>query len=133
MKDIGDVVCAIIERNGKFLVAQRPPGHLLAGKWEFPGGKVSIGESSIDAVKREIQEELHLDIYVHSPLTPNHHIYSNFSLNLIPFLCTIKSGKPKLTEHQRIAWVTSATIKDYEMSEADIPILNEYLSLRRTG
>ncbi len=131
MKHIGDVVCAIIERDGCFLIAQRPTEHLLAGKWEFPGGKISTGESPTEAIKREILEELHIDIDVHDPLMPNHHRYPTFSLNLIPFLCSIKSGTPQLTEHQQIAWVTSQSVKEYEMSEADIPILDEYLTNRR--
>lgn len=132
MKHIGDVVCAIIEEKGRFLIAQRPSDHQLSNKWEFPGGKVRDGETPTNALKREINEELHLDIEIYNPLTPNNHSYPNFSLTLIPFRCSIIEGIPIPAEHQQIKWVTIDTVDSYDFSPADIPILNEYLRLRRT-
>ncbi len=131
MEHIGDVVCAIIEQAGKFLITQRPASHQLAGKWEFPGGKIINGESAIEALEREIQEELNLKIKIHTPLTPIDHSYSNFSLTLIPYRCTITRGTPQLTEHEQLAWVTDDSVTNYELSEADVPILEEYLLLRK--
>ncbi|NNK95380.1 MAG: (deoxy)nucleoside triphosphate pyrophosphohydrolase [Desulfobacterales bacterium] len=128
---IGEVVCAIIEDKGRFLIAQRPSDHQLANKWEFPGGKVGDGEASFEALEREINEELDLIVEIIDQLTPNDHSYPNFSLTLIPFRCSIIEGVPDPTEHQQIAWVTIDMIDSYEFSPADIPILNEYLSQRR--
>lgn len=131
MKNIGEVVCAIIEQGNAFLIAQRPPDHSLAGKWEFPGGKVRHGEAVVEALKREIQEELKIKIEVHDSLPRNTHAYEDISLTLIPFRCTIIAGNPTITEHQDIAWVDADSIGKYEMSGADIPILQDYLSTRR--
>lgn len=132
IKHIGEVVCAIREDEGRFLLAQRPSGHQLANKWEFPGGKVGEGETPLQALKREINEELNLTIKIYNSLTPSNYSYPKFSLTLIPFRCSIIEGKPLPIEHQQIAWATPETAGNYEFSLADIPILNEYLSLRRT-
>jgi 8-oxo-dGTP diphosphatase len=127
MKNLGDVVCSIIESNGMFLLAQRPGGKALALKWEFPGGKVKQGESEKEALKREIKEELGIDIEATERLTPNSHSYSSFSINLIPYRCKIVKGKPYPMEHANIAWVNAESVNTYVMAEADLPILEEYL------
>lgn len=131
IKHIGDVVCAIIEDKGRFLIAQRPSDHQLANKWEFPGGKVGEGETPSEALTREIREELNLNIEIYNSLAPNNHSYPDFSLTLIPFRCSIIDGVPVPAEHQQIVWATMETVGNYEFSAADIPILNEYLSQRR--
>ncbi|MBM3423754.1 MAG: (deoxy)nucleoside triphosphate pyrophosphohydrolase [Chlorobi bacterium] len=127
---IGDVVCAIIERDGSFLVAQRPEGKSLAFKWEFPGGKVEEGEPVLEALHREIREELGISVTVSAPLTPVFHAYTDFSLRLLPFLCVIRSGEPAAHEHHAIAWITLNTIGDYDFPEADLPVLDEYRRIR---
>lgn len=131
MNNIGDVVCAIIEKDEHFLIAQRPSGHPLEHKWEFPGGKVNAGESEVEAITREILEELALDVNILSRLTPHSHTYEHVSLTLIPFVCTISKGTPQPLEHNTIAWVNCDSIGSYDLAEADIPILNEYLAQRR--
>ncbi|MBN1279787.1 MAG: (deoxy)nucleoside triphosphate pyrophosphohydrolase [Chlorobiaceae bacterium] len=123
---IGDVVCAIIERQGSFLIAQRPKGKSLACKWEFPGGKVECGESALDALHRELREELGIAVMVSGALTPVFHMYPDFSLRLLPFLCTISAGEPVLHEHRAIAWITLEMIGGYDFPEADLPVLDEY-------
>lgn len=130
MKHIGDVVCAIIEKDGYFLIAQRPPGHPLEKKWEFPGGKVAIAELPEQAIKREIFEELNAVVEVKSALTPIIHAYDHVSLTLIPFRCFVIEGSPQPLEHSCIAWVNRETVKGYQLAEADIPILEEYLTIR---
>ena len=132
LKDIGDVVCAIIEQDNHFLIAQRPAGHQLEFQWEFPGGKVIKGESLQEALKREIAEELNVVIDVDSSLTPNNHSYEHITLILIPFRCSIVRGVPSSTEHSCIAWVNSVTVHEYKFADADIPILKEYLEMRRS-
>ena len=130
MKHIGDVVCAIIERDGYFLIAQRPAGHPLEHKWEFPGGKVVDGESPHEAIQREILEELAVVVEVHAALTPSFHAYQHLSLTLIPFRCSIPKGIAQPLEHSSIAWVNEKTVKEYQFAEADIPVLAEYLAVK---
>lgn len=130
MNHIGDVVCAIIERDGYFLIAERPAGHPLAGKWEFPGGKITSGETPSEAIQREILEELDVVVEVHAALTPNFHAYEHLSLKLIPFRCSVRKGVPRPLEHSNLAWINGNTAKKYQFAEADIPILEEYLSER---
>ncbi|MBU1566350.1 MAG: (deoxy)nucleoside triphosphate pyrophosphohydrolase [Proteobacteria bacterium] len=133
MNYIGNVVCAIIEADGHFLIAQRPAGHPLERKWEFPGGKIANGESPQEAIKREIFEELNVVVEVNSALAPNSHAYNYLSLTLIPFRCSLIEGTPEPLEHSNIAWVNEETVKAYQFAEADIPILGEYLSKRGKG
>jgi 8-oxo-dGTP diphosphatase len=130
MKHIGDVVCAIIEKDGAFLLAQRPPGHPLENTWEFPGGKVASGESPQTAIKREIFEELHVVIEVCEALTPNDHSYQDLALTLIPFRCALLEGTPESLEHSKLAWVNLETVAGYQLSGADIAIFDEYRALR---
>jgi 8-oxo-dGTP diphosphatase len=130
MKHIGDVVCAIIEKDGYFLIAERPAGHPLEKKWEFPGGKIAAAESPQEAIKREIFEELQVIVGVNSALTPKSHSYEYLSLTLLPFRCSILEGMPQALEHSRIVWVNEQTVQTYHFAEADIPILEEYLAIR---
>ncbi len=130
MNHIGDVVCAIIEKDDLFLIAQRPDGHMLEKKWEFPGGKVASEESPHDAIKREIFEELNAVVKVNAALTPNNHSYDHLSLRLIPFRCSLIEGTPEPQEHSSIAWVNGETVKSYQFAGADIAILEEYLSIK---
>jgi len=126
LSHIGDVVCAIIERDGAFLITQRAEGRRLALKWEFPGGKVEKGETPAEALHRELREELGVKVAITRPLTPVVHAYEDFSLRLIPFLCTLLSGEPVLHEHRALAWISPAAIDAYDFPEADLPVLDEY-------
>ncbi|MGW8158430.1 MAG: NUDIX domain-containing protein [Desulfoprunum sp.] len=99
MKHFGDVVCAIIEQDDYFLIVQRPPGHPLELKCEFPESKVAPGESAENAIKREIFEELNAVIKIETSLSPYEHSYEHLSLNLIPFCCSIFEGSPEPLEH----------------------------------
>ena len=131
MQHIGDVVCAIIEKDGYFLIAQRPAGHPIAGKWEFPGGKIISGEAASEAIQRELFEELGVSVAVHSALTPSFHAYEDLSVPLIPFRCSISKGVPEPLEHSNLAWINGNSAKEYPFAEADIPVLQEYLGKNR--
>lgn len=120
------VVCSIIERNGKFLIAQRPRGKSLELKWEFPGGKVDISESEIEALKREVMEELGIEIEVRQRMTPCIYKYTDFTVNLVPYRCTILSGEPIPHEHLDIVWVDTESVWKYDLADADTPIIEEY-------
>lgn len=122
------VCCAIIQYCDLVLVAQRNENTLLPLKWEFPGGKVELGESDVACIKREIQEELAMDIEVLYPLTPVHYQYDSFALELIPFVCRVDTDQLEKKEHGAVEWCTRSNLHDYDWAEADIPIVSEYVA-----
>jgi 8-oxo-dGTP diphosphatase len=128
MKKI-DVTCAVISFNDKILVVQRSENMKLPLKWEFPGGKMELGESDEDCIVREIKEELNIEIELLSRLQPTNYIYPNMSIQLIPFLARFRSGIIKLSEHKQYQLLTNEKLKELDWAEADLPILNEYLNL----
>jgi len=124
------VACALIELDEQILIAQRPKGKALAGKWEFPGGKLEPNESPENCLIREISEELGCLVRVMQALTPVVHHYESFSIELLPFLCLIDEGEPQAMEHSVIQWLDLAQLLKHDLAEADIPIAREYLALR---
>ena len=127
------VVCAIIERDGRVLAAQRSRAKSQGGKWEFLGGKLDDGELPCDALVREIAEEMRIEICVGDALAPSTHDYGGFVVTLIPFLCTIADGEPSATEHEAIAWCKPGELAALDWAEADLPIVASYLALRDGG
>ena len=125
------VVCAIIEKDGKVLITQRNSKMAQPLLWEFPGGKLEAGESEADALKREILEELSLLIDPQQRLSLVTHAYSSKTIELIPYTCTLQSGEITLAEHKAYSWVTIAELLSYSWCPADIPIVEEYLHLKR--
>jgi 8-oxo-dGTP diphosphatase len=125
-----EVVCALIERDGRVLVARRPLAKSQGGKWEFPGGKLHDGESPRDALVREIAEELRIEIRVGDPLPPSTHDYGKFAITLIPFRCAIESGEPHAVEHEALAWSDPAELAALDWAAADVPVVGGYLALR---
>lgn len=123
------VTCALIERGGKLLLARRPEGKSMAGKWEFPGGKVNPRESNESCLRREIEEELGCSIAVVTALTPVIHPYPGGSIRLIPFRCILLSGEPQALEHAEICWLDPKQIFEMDLAEADKPIAHEYLQI----
>jgi 8-oxo-dGTP diphosphatase len=130
---IGDVVCAIIERNGLFLIAQRPEGKAMASLWEFPGGKVNRNESEENALLRELQEELGVTVNIMQRLTPCFHTYPDFSLTLIPYRCRLHENEPRALEHKALRWIRPDETGLYNFPDADMPILEEYLAQIRSS
>ena len=101
-----DVAAAVIEnREGRILIARRKPEISLGGYWEFPGGKIETGESAEECLKRELVEEMGVQIEVGKALTPATHDYPAFTVTLYPYLCTIVSGEITLYEHSAISWL----------------------------
>jgi len=123
------VVCSIIEQDGKFLIAQRPKGKSLEFKWEFPGGKIDENETEKEALRREIKEELGIDIDIGERMTPSLYHYREFTVYLIPYRCRILSYNFIHQEHENIEWVDIDSVWVYDIAAADIPILEEYRSL----
>jgi len=124
-----DVACALIARDGRLLLARRPPDKALGGKWEFPGGKVEPGESAPDALRREIAEELAVSITVGQPLPPVVHDYGAFAIRLIPFVCRLDAGTPIPHEHTDVRWIPPSSVAAMDIADADRPVIQAYLRL----
>ena len=122
------VVCALIEWDGRVLIAQRPEGKHLASKWEFPGGKVETNEAPEAALIREIREELGCQIVLRTRLAASGHAYERGEITLLPFRCTLAAGsaEPHAHEHSALAWVTLDELGNYDLAEADLPIVESW-------
>ncbi|WP_343080362.1 (deoxy)nucleoside triphosphate pyrophosphohydrolase [Ostreiculturibacter nitratireducens] len=116
---------ALIDPDGRVLLAQRPEGKSMAGLWEFPGGKVEPGETPEHALIRELHEELGIDTWESclAPLTFASHSYEDFHLLMPLFACRKWQGTLHPREGQRIAWVRPKQLKDYPMPPADVPLV----------
>ncbi|OYW72273.1 MAG: hypothetical protein B7Z37_25345 [Verrucomicrobia bacterium 12-59-8] len=121
------VVCAIILRDERIMLAQRPPDKKLGGLWEFPGGKVEAGESAETALHRELQEELGCSVRITQTLTPFVHAYGWGSIELIPFVCELAedSPEPHAHEHTALVWVERTELRSYDLAPADVPLVME--------
>lgn len=122
-----EVVCALIENDKKILICQRSETTSLPLKWEFPGGKVKSGEDKKTALKREIREELHLEIDIHAPLQEVIYHYPDFSICLYPFLCTSKTRDTVLTEHKQVVWESIDKLNEYDWAEADVEVMEKVM------
>lgn len=127
------VTCAIIERNGHVLAAQRSSDMKLPLKWEFPGGKIESDEEPKACLQREILEELNLEIAVTCELALVTHKYSDFVITLYPFVCTAVSDAFKLQEHVQALWLKPEALHSLDWAEADIPVLAAYKTWLEKG
>ena len=123
---------ALIDTDGRVLLAQRPAHKELGGLWEFPGGKIQSGETPELALIRELKEELGIDVPVRclAPLTFASHTYERFHLLMPLYICRNWDGEPEPLEGQKLAWVRKNKLRDYPMPPADeplIPILQDWL------
>jgi mutator protein MutT len=126
------VVCAIIERDGRILAAQRTQQQYQAGLWEFPGGKVLEGESPQEALRRELKEELAVEVAIGLPAGMTMHDYGERVIELAAFTARIIKGEPQPLDHSELRWVTSSEALQLSWAPADQPILATYLgSLRK--
>ena len=123
-----EVVAAILHRDGAYFATQRGYGE-FEGMWEFPGGKIEPGESSEDALKREIQEELGVDIAIENLLCTTEYDYPSFHLTMHCYLCSIASGEIELREHKSALWLTSDRLKDVAWLPADKEVIDKLKSL----
>jgi A/G-specific adenine glycosylase len=113
------VSSAIIRRGEQVLIAQRPQSGLLGGMWEFPGGKTEPGEDLVTALKREICEELGVDIEVGAAYGVYQHAYTHFRVTLHAFLCTLNGSQPQNLFHTELAWTEPPSLVDYPMGKID--------------
>lgn len=122
------VACAIIERDGLVLAAQRSAAMNLPLKWEFPGGKIDPGETAAEGLRREIREELAVEVRVGRSLPASTHDYPAFTVTLYPFVCTIEVGELILHEHAALSWLPAENLSSLDWAEADLPVIEYYRS-----
>ncbi len=123
-----NVSCAIIKNDkGEILVTQRSASMKLPLKWEFPGGKIEENETAEECLLREIKEELSIEIRVIKPLASVEYHYEDFSILLVPFICEIKHGDIKLTEHANFIWLKPIELSNLDWAEADISVFKQLL------
>ena len=125
MKTLLVVAAALVDDEGRVLIAQRPQGKQLAGMWEFPGGKVEAGETPEAALIRELEEELGIVVKKAclAPFVFASHTYDDFHLLMPLFLIRRWEGEPQAREHTAIKWVKPNAMRDYAMPPADAPLV----------
>jgi 8-oxo-dGTP diphosphatase len=127
-RELIEVTCALIVREGRLLFAQRSEQMSNPLKWEFPGGKREPDESVEHCIKREILEELNLEIEIITALPASEFDSGMLTIRLLPFHCRVTGGKLKLKEHLGIAWATEEEAIHFDLSPADVPVLQSWLA-----
>ena len=127
-KPFADVVAALIRKDGKFMICQRPSHKARGLLWEFVGGKVEPGETKEEALARECREELGIEVCAESIFAQLTHDYPDLLVRLTLFNSVILSGTPQLLEHSDLRWITPAEIPQYDFCPADEEILKMLLS-----
>ena len=125
MKTVLVSAVALVDADGRVLIAQRPEGKAMAGLWEFPGGKIEPGETPEVALVRELKEELSIETWDSclAPLTFASHSYDDFHLLMPLFICWKWQGIVAPKEGQKLKWVYAKELRDYPMPDADIPLI----------
>ena len=131
IKTVLVAACALIDADGRVLIARRPEGKPMAGLWEFPGGKVEKGERPEETLIRELKEELSIVVSEPclAPLTFASHVYPDFHLLMPLYVCRRWEGTVRATEGQTLAWVRPNRLRDYEMPPADTPLVPHLMTL----
>lgn len=125
MKSVLVAACALIDPDGRVLLAQRPAGKSMAGLWEFPGGKVEAGERPEEALIRELKEELAIDVTEAclAPFVFASHDYDDFHLLMPLYVCRKWEGLVRPLEGQALKWVFAKDLRSYPMPPADLPLI----------
>lgn len=126
-----EVTAAIILKDNKILIAKRAPGENQAGKWEFPGGKIEPGETLQDCLKREIKEELEVDIQVLDFFGQSIYSYHSGTIQLMAYWCQWMSGEFTLKVHSSLEWVYQDELDNYDFAPADIPLVEKLKAVLR--
>jgi 8-oxo-dGTP diphosphatase len=123
--------CAVVDPDGRVLIAKRPAGKMMAGLWEFPGGKVETGERPEETLIRELKEELNIAVREPclAPLAFASHAYPNFHLLMPLYVCRRWDGTVSPQEGQKLAWVKPNRLRDYKMPPADEPLVAHLMTL----
>jgi 8-oxo-dGTP diphosphatase len=131
VKVVSVAACALIDADGRVLLAQRPEGKSMAGLWEFPGGKIEVGETPEQSLIRELEEELGIVVKEAclAPLTFASHTYPDFHLLMPLYVCRRWEGTVTAQEGQQLAWVRPNRLRDYPMPPADVPLIPHLTAL----
>ena len=131
MKVVVVAACALVDPDGRVLLAQRPEGKPMAGLWEFPGGKVETGERPEETLIRELEEELGIVVKEAclAPLTFASHTYPDFHLVMPLYVCRRWDGMVTAKEAQKLAWVRPNRLREYPMPPADVPLVAHLVTL----
>lgn len=124
-----NVICAIIYVGDKILVTQRSDKMKMPLKWEFPGGKLEHDENEVECIKREIKEELNIEIQIIQKLSNNVHDYSDLRINLIPFVVKYTSGEIILAEHSAFQLIEVHNLHVLDWAEADLSVVKQLLNI----
>lgn len=122
-----DVVCGVIWCDNKILIGRRNQNKSMAGKWEFPGGKVEGGETEKEALARELMEELGMQVDIKDYIGSFPHQYKTIKINLIAYHCNFISSAFNMTDHDKYEWGSIEGIKTFELPEADVSIVDYLL------
>src|ERR1022692_3803424 len=131
LKTVLVAACALIDADGRVLLAERPAGKAMAGVWEFPGGKVEQGERPEETLIRELKEELGIIVKEAclAPLTFASHSYPEFHLLMPLYVCRRWEGTVAAQEGQKLTWVRPNRLKEYPMPPADVPLISHLMTL----
>jgi len=127
------VAAALFDRDGRVLIAQRPRGKPLAGRWEFPGGKVDAGESERQALARELREELGIEVLAARPFMRLTHAYAERDVALSLWIVERFSGEPRSLDAQALKWVAPERLGSEDILEADQPFIEALRDLPGAG
>jgi len=122
------VAAAIIFLEGKILIAKRAPHKHLAGLWEFPGGKIESHETPEMCIRRELKEELNIQVTIKDYLADNEYDFGTFKIQLKAYICLYKAGNPALTDHDEIRWVNIDQLSSFDLAPADIPLVQKLVN-----
>jgi 8-oxo-dGTP diphosphatase len=121
------VVCGIIYKGDEIFISRRKAEKVLGGYWEFPGGKIEVGENDEDSLTRELFEELGMKVIVNELFKTVIYHYENFSIELIAYKCDFLEATFNLTDHDLFEWVNIEELKNWQLAPADIPIAEQLI------
>lgn len=127
------VACAIIEREGRVMAAQRSATMSLPLKWEFPGGKIKVDETSAQCLHRELLEELGVRVEIRRAMPPATYRYPSYMVTLHPFVCALVGGELHNNEHSALVWLPPEDLSTLDWAEADLLIIADYRRLQNGG
>jgi len=123
MPEIIKVTAAILEKDGRIIIAQRKSSDHLSGKWELPGGKIEPGETPEECLARELKEEFDIDVIIGEFLGSNVHHYDHISIELMAYRASWVGGTISMNDHKAYRWVTVDQLSDFEFAPADVPFV----------
>lgn len=127
------VVCGIVFKDDRVLICRRKPEKSLGGYWEFPGGKVEPSESYEESLRRELVEELAINVKIEEPFINHIHEYERGVIKLISFICSTDQSELVLNDHDKIKWVKISSLLNYQLAPADIPVATALIEQKQNN